>query len=80
MAKATTASLYGAVEIIPESSSHWNKTRSAAGATVCVHRSDAWQRGLGDLHFTRIAAKNRLPVRFPNVTGFVVERLFELRS
>ena len=36
MAKATTASLYGAVEIIPESSGRWNKIRSAAEVTACM--------------------------------------------
>ena len=41
MAKAATNSLYGAVEIIPESIGCWNNTWSAARVMACMHHGIA---------------------------------------
>jgi hypothetical protein len=78
MAKATTASLYGAVEITPESSGRWNKTRSAAGITVCMHRGDARATRTWGLTLHENSREEQASGEVPKSNwGFVVERLFD---
>jgi hypothetical protein len=77
MAKETTYWLYGAVEIIPESRRLEQQIVSCQGRAVLTSchlevgttpGDDGVMTPSQDSHFTRTAAKKRLPVRFPKVT------------
>ena len=61
-ANVTAYALYGAVEMMPESGG--NQVSVSCVLLVVEERGDA-----GYSHFVMIAAKNKLPTRFPNVTA-----------